>query len=322
MTTKILEVASKDQTSQGRVHDTTSSFSNRARGFAAGVASGITKLVVGHPFDTIKVRLQTSGAADGRFAGPLDCFKSTLRQEGVRGLYKGATPPLVGWMFMDSIMLGTLHNTRMLLQQYNGPDRPLSIFQHGLAGLAGGLTVSFLATPVEQIKARLQVQYADGKKLYTGPIHCAKTLIHNNGFFRGLWKGLVPTMLFRSWFFVFWSSYEVYGRELRKRGYSDSAVSFIAGGVCANTFWLGGFPFDVVKNRIMTQPDVKPPRFPTMRSCAEFVYRTEGLKGFYRGFLPCFLRAFPTNASAILAFETVMKLLGDNHKVEAEPFED
>ncbi|RUS33585.1 hypothetical protein BC938DRAFT_470988 [Jimgerdemannia flammicorona] len=151
-------------------------------------------------------------------------------------------------LISDSHRLGTLHNTRMLLQQYNGPDRPLSIFQHGLAGLAGGLTVSFLATPVEQIKARLQVQYADGKKLYTGPIHCAKTLIHNNGFFRGLWKGLVPTMLFRSWFFVFWSSYEVrttvvYGRELRKRGYSDSAVSFIAGGVCANTFWLGGFPF-------------------------------------------------------------------------------
>jgi solute carrier family 25 carnitine/acylcarnitine transporter 20/29 len=27
----------------------------------------------------------------------------TVRLEGFAGLYKGATPPLVGWMFMDSL---------------------------------------------------------------------------------------------------------------------------------------------------------------------------------------------------------------------------
>lgn len=40
---------------------------------------------------------------------------------------------------------------------------------------------------------------------------------------------------------------------------------------------------DVVKNRYMTQPDVNPPRFPTVRSVAKYVYQTEGLIGFYRG---------------------------------------
>lgn len=52
-------------------------------------------------FDTIKVRLQTSERT--QFKGPLDCLLQTVRHEGVRGLYKGATPPLVGWMFMDSM---------------------------------------------------------------------------------------------------------------------------------------------------------------------------------------------------------------------------
>ena len=52
-------------------------------------------------FDTIKVRLQTSEKV--QFKGPLDCLLQTVRHEGVRGLYKGATPPLVGWMFMDSM---------------------------------------------------------------------------------------------------------------------------------------------------------------------------------------------------------------------------
>lgn len=139
--------------------------------------------------------MQTTSRADGRFKGPLDCFLKTIRQEGPRALYKGATPPLVGWMFMDSIMyvrncwalihlrfniiqyrLGTLHNARMIQQQWNG-DRPLSIFQHGLAGLAGGLTVSFVATPVEQIKARLQVQYDAKSKTYKGPIDCIRQVV-------------------------------------------------------------------------------------------------------------------------------------------------
>lgn len=52
-------------------------------------------------FDTVKVRLQTSERS--QFRGPLDCVLQTVRKEGLAGLYKGATPPLVGWMFMDSV---------------------------------------------------------------------------------------------------------------------------------------------------------------------------------------------------------------------------
>lgn len=78
------------------------------KGFVAGIFSGIAKLSgirfdlytsvssanqgkVGHPFDTIKVRLQTSEKS--QFRGPLHCLAQTLRNEGIRGLYKGATPP-------------------------------------------------------------------------------------------------------------------------------------------------------------------------------------------------------------------------------------
>lgn len=70
-------------------------------GFVAGVFSGVTKLAVGHPFDTIKVRLQT--APEGKFSGPLQCVIDTARKEGIRGFYKGASPPLMGWMIMDSV---------------------------------------------------------------------------------------------------------------------------------------------------------------------------------------------------------------------------
>lgn len=57
--------------------------------------------ITGDRFDTVKVRLQTS--KEGRFKGPLHCVLQTIKIEGLSGFYKGATPPLVGWMVMDSV---------------------------------------------------------------------------------------------------------------------------------------------------------------------------------------------------------------------------
>ena len=50
---------------------------------------------------------------------------------------------------------------------------------HGIAGIMAGATVSFIAAPVEHIKARLQVQYAadKSKRLYSGPIDCIKKIV-------------------------------------------------------------------------------------------------------------------------------------------------
>lgn len=49
-------------------------------------------------------------------------------------------------------------------------------------------------------------------------------------------------MLFRSWFFVFWGSYEVFTKELSKLNITDGTVTFIAGGLSATAFWAGAFP--------------------------------------------------------------------------------
>lgn len=58
------------------------------------------------------------------------------------------------------------------------PER-LTIFGNGIAGIMAGATVSFVAAPVEHVKARLQIQYAAKKKgrLYTGPIDCSRKIV-------------------------------------------------------------------------------------------------------------------------------------------------
>ncbi|KAI4233896.1 MAG: hypothetical protein L6R40_006928 [Gallowayella cf. fulva] len=301
------------------------------KGFVAGVFSGISKLI-GHPFDTIKVRLQTSEKS--QFRGPLHCLGQTIRNEGVRGLYKGATPPLCGWMVMDSIMLGSLTFYRRVLkdQIFSNPylqgvksqpieltvraEAKLPTIGHGIAGIMAGWTVSFIAAPVEHVKARLQIQYAadKSKRLYSGPIDCCTKIFRAHGL-RGLYHGLSATLLFRSFFFFWWGSYDVFTRLFSTHtSLSPSAVNFWAGGLSAQIFWLTSYPSDVVKQRIMTDPlggklrDGER-RFARWKDAATEIWRRDGTRGYWRGFLPCFLRAFPANAVALLAFESVMQAL-------------
>ncbi|ODV88090.1 hypothetical protein CANARDRAFT_26248 [[Candida] arabinofermentans NRRL YB-2248] len=278
----------------------------RYAGFLAGVFSGVMKNAVGHPFDSVKVRLQTS---DGRFKGPLDCTLKTLRNEGVKGLYKGFTPPLVGWVLMDSVMLGSLHVYKRFVKENMYPDeKKLPLLGHCIAGLGSGLTVSFVAAPIEQLKARLQIQYDAKSKIYTGPIDCFMKLVKHDGL-RTLYKGLIPTMIFRTNFIVWWGSYEIITNWFKENTkMNNAAINFWAGGLSATCFWITAYPADVVKNVIMID-NVENPRFKKYSDAVKYVYNERGgLRGFTRGFVPSILRSFPANAAALACFEAVMRL--------------
>jgi solute carrier family 25 carnitine/acylcarnitine transporter 20/29 len=65
------------------------------RALVAGGVGGICAVVVGHPFDLVKVRLQT--AEKGVYSGAMDVVKKAVAKEGLaRGLYAGVSAPLVG----------------------------------------------------------------------------------------------------------------------------------------------------------------------------------------------------------------------------------
>lgn len=63
----------------------------------SGTIGGIAVCLVGHPFDTLKVRLQTQPVDRPVYKGLTDCFVKTMKWEGVGGLYKG-----VGGYIWDS----------------------------------------------------------------------------------------------------------------------------------------------------------------------------------------------------------------------------
>jgi len=68
---------------------------SQLRSFAAGGFGGICAVVVGHPFDLVKVRLQT--ADKGVYSSAIDVVRKSVARDGLgRGLYAGVTAPLVG----------------------------------------------------------------------------------------------------------------------------------------------------------------------------------------------------------------------------------
>lgn len=281
----------------------------RYLGFVAGVFSGVTKNAVGHPFDTVKVRLQT--APEGQFKGPMDAVWQTMKKEGFRGFYKGFTPPLVGWVMMDSVMLGSLHVYRRFVKDNLYPDAPkLPLLGHVIAGLGSGMTVSFVAAPIEQFKARLQVQYDAKTTLYKGPVDVARKLYGTSGI-RGIYSGLCSTMIFRTNFIFWWGSYEIFTNWFNDNTkMSKPVINFWAGGLSATVFWIFAYPADVVKQTIMTDNPIRSQKkFPRWIDAVKYIYNTKGLGGFTRGFAPSILRSFPANASALVAFEAVMRFL-------------
>ncbi|CAI5495164.1 unnamed protein product [Closterium sp. Naga37s-1] len=136
--------------------------------FTAGVAAGVALVVTGHPFDTVKVKLQASNVSNGassasqaslgapRYRSAWQCTSHILRTEGIPGLYRGATSSFIGVAVESSLLFGSYTQIKTALQ--NGErSAPTAGTVAAAAGLAGGL-ISFVLCPTELVKCRLQVQ--------------------------------------------------------------------------------------------------------------------------------------------------------------------
>ncbi|KAI8922837.1 mitochondrial carrier domain-containing protein [Entophlyctis helioformis] len=145
----------------------------RAADLLFGSISGLVGKLVEYPFDTVKVRLQaeplhintrSAGASwSSLFNGrTLKTIRDMASQEGFGSFYRGLSAPLVGSMAENSVLFIAYNQVQNSIRSLSGmePSAPLSMSQLALAGALSGACVSFVLTPVELIKCRLQVQGA------------------------------------------------------------------------------------------------------------------------------------------------------------------
>eukprot|EP00243_Klebsormidium_subtile_P003104 TRINITY_DN16251_c0_g1_i1.p1 TRINITY_DN16251_c0_g1~~TRINITY_DN16251_c0_g1_i1.p1 ORF type:complete len:345 (+),score=44.03 TRINITY_DN16251_c0_g1_i1:446-1480(+) len=256
--------------------------------FVAGTVGGCAGIVVGHPFDLIKVRLQTqpdvsvataarsageaSTSGAGLYKGPMDCLKRTLQKEGVRGLFKGLASPVVGNVPIQAICFGAYGAARRAIYNLEGGSGSITnyaqqpLHQVALAGGFAGFANCFISTPTELVKIKLQMQQETTKKVvkgaagagFSGPVECAKH-IYRIGGLHGLYRGFWTTALRDSLAFaIYFSFYEGTCRALTPAsetpGCQMSPIrTMIAGSVCGAASWALTYPLDVIKSRLQSQ---------------------------------------------------------------------
>lgn len=275
------------------------------REFLAGSFAGAGLVLAGHPFDTIKVRLQNEGSI-GRFKGPVDCLLTTLREEKIRGVYKGALGPLLGQGFVSSFQFGIYNVVKPHFTTENEPQTLLQVWQ---TGTMTGAFMFIPSTPMEGIKARLQMQYSEQhtgtKSKYSGTFDCYKRVYRESGI-RGWYHGGVPTFFCRLGFGSYILGYELARRRLAKSSESLSPIATLtAGGVAGLFYWFSTYPFDVIKNRMMADPVKYPSTSVTVRT----ILQHEGVTGFSRGLSVCLIRSLPANATTFLFLEIARRVL-------------
>ncbi|GMI63911.1 A BOUT DE SOUFFLE [Hibiscus trionum] len=289
----------------------------------SGTVGGAAQLIVGHPFDTIKVKLQSQPAPlpgqPPKFAGAMDAVKQTLAAEGPRGLYKGMGAPLATVAAFNAVLFTVRGQMEAFLR--SEPGAPLTVNQQVIAGAGAGVAVSFLACPTELIKCRLQAQSAlavdTGSATvavkYGGPMDVARQVLRSEGGARGLFKGLVPTLAREvpgnaAMFGVYEAlkQYMAGGTDTSKLGRGSLIV---AGGLAGASFWGSVYPTDVVKS-VLQVDDYKNPKYKGSMHAFRSILASEGVKGLYKGFGPAMARSIPANAACFLAYEVTRSSLG------------
>nr|XP_046484010.1 mitochondrial carnitine/acylcarnitine carrier protein-like [Neodiprion pinetum] len=272
----------------------------------AGGFGGTCTVIIGHPLDTVKVRLQTM---PGEYSGTWDTLKKIVMKEGPLGLYKGVTAPLVAITPIFAVSFFGFGLGKKLVAT---PDQEkLTDPQQFLAGAFSGMCTSFVMAPGERIKCLLQMQTESDKK-YNGFLDCGLKLWKQGGI-RNIYVGTCATLLrdvpaAGMYFFT----YEVLMRKLQGITVSEGAMwpSLVAGGAAGIANWSVGMPADVIKSRLQTAPDGTYPR--GVRSVFPILIREEGFRALYRGVIPVMLRAFPANAACFLGLEFAMKFLKEH----------
>ncbi|KAB5594373.1 Carnitine/acylcarnitine carrier protein [Ceratobasidium theobromae] len=257
------------------------------------------------------------------YKGALDCLWRTVKNESPLALYKGALPPAVAWGASDSLLLGSLHNYRLILIR-NGFTEPipgssdpskrrLTLFAHWLSGLGAGWTGALIAHPMESLKVKLQMQTQRDVKdrQYKGVIDLMRQMYRVQGPM-GIWRGFASSIVYRSSFCWMFISYELLMRSFSlldgtRFQTTTPVANFLAGGFGSFGYWFMAIPLDNIKNRIIAAPlDSPKMRFwPIARE----IYVTQGWRGYFRGLSLCIIRAFPVNACAFLVYESLMRAM-------------
>ncbi|KHJ30541.1 putative amino-acid transporter arg-13 [Erysiphe necator] len=280
-----------------------------------GSVAGAVSKYFEYPFDTIKVRLQSQpDRLPPLYSGPLDCLRKSIKSTSgstitkLLSLYRGVSTPVVSAVFENS----SLFFWERIAQQ---GFRNTGLFNHDeklplpalwLTGATAGAATSFILTPFELVKCRIQAPIC--RRTDYSPFAIIGD-IWSHGGIMGFWRGQASTLIRESLGSAAWfGSKESVSTLFRIINSNHNELiplplyqQVIAGASAGMSYNLISFPADTIKSRMQTSGlgvDKK-----SIWSETKAVWRHHGLKGYYRGCGITVMRSAPSSALIFCIFD-------------------
>ncbi|CAM1503848.1 Fc.00g014390.m01.CDS01 [Cosmosporella sp. VM-42] len=285
-----------------------------AKDLFSGAVGGIAQVLIGQPFDIVKVRLQTTT----QYSSALNAATSIYKQEGALAFYKGTLTPLLGIGACVSIQFGAFHQARRWFEERNkahGRKGDLGYDQYAAAGAFAGVANSVLSGPIEHIRIRLQSQPHGAGRLYSGPLDCIRKVGAHDGLLKGLYRGEAVTIYreafaYGAWFasFEYMMNSDAARNKIDRKEIPAWKIA-LYGGLAGEALWLASYPLDVIKSKMQTDGFGPNQKYSSMRDCFKQVWRAEGARGYWKGIAPTLLRAMPVSAGTFAVVEFTMRAI-------------
>lgn len=238
---------------------------------ACGVLFGATTVIVGHPFDTIKTRMQADSVYQNLTTRgvAIDIYKT----QGIRGFYSGFFPPFIGSSIFRSIQFAAYGFTVASFRDEDSLLRRTKIAgveaRVILGGIVSGTCRAVIESPLDFLKTQKQVR--------------SNLSVMS---FAQLYKGFTATLgrniLLMTTFFA------VIDRL-------SDWDSFARGGTATTAAWTLVWPLDVVKSRMQASPHARASLTSTIRDVA-----VNGL--LFRGYWAGITRSFIANGASLKVY--------------------
>ncbi|XP_071963048.1 mitochondrial basic amino acids transporter-like [Antedon mediterranea] len=278
--------------------------------FIAGGTAGVAGTVVGHPLDTIKIRLQNQGTVT-RYKSGFECFLRILKQESVTGLYKGLLSPVVASLIQNSFYFGV---EETFLAYLGGA----STRNHYIAGAGVGLLGTSFMCPLDLTKIRLQMQgigtkhVAKAQKHYNNSIEAIYTIFKKEGL-RGCYHGLginivrdVPSTG------VYFSLDHYLSNKIASYSTGNKASTaglFVAGGLAGTLSWFVIYPLDVIKSRWQADGVGSTRLYSSYVDCFMQCTKKEGWGILFKGVSVTMFRGIPVNGVIFVVYKHIKQRL-------------
>lgn len=161
---------------------------------AGGLAGAIANTIC-YPFDFARTRLASDlKAGEGKFKGIGDCIFTTVRNQGITGLYTGWTVTVLGAFVYRAGQLGCFKQIQDL-NPYQKDKGTLGALSSFAAVTAARTVVMPFNYPFDTVRRRMMLESEKpiADRIYKGSLDCFFQVLRKEGL-KGMYKGMVPEL--------------------------------------------------------------------------------------------------------------------------------